>query len=415
RLVSRVRGVFGVELPVRAVFEAPTAGLLAARVARAGAARAPLVAGVRPQRIPLSYAQRRLWFAFRLEGPSPTYNCPLVLRFSGTLDRDALAGAVADVVARHESLRTRFVETHGEPCQQILPAGQAPALLDCLPPVTGETELAGLLREHSAYCFDLATETPFRATLFQQAPDQHVLLLLVHHIASDGWSMTPLARDLSTAYRTRTQATTPPPHHDSRPQHNPPPPQEPLAVQYADYTLWQTAVLGDPHDPDSVLARQRAYWTTQLTGAPQVLDLPLDRPRPAIARHHGATTPLSLSPALHHQLRTLARDHDVTLFMVLHAATAVLLRHLGAGNDLPIATVQAGRTDEALEPLIGFFVNTLILRTDLTGDPTFRQLLARVRETDLAAYAHQDLPLDHVIEALNPHRTLSHTPFTQIA
>ncbi|MFI0983659.1 condensation domain-containing protein, partial [Streptomyces sp. NPDC021093] len=379
--------------------------LLAGRVARAGAARAPLVAGVRPERIPLSYAQRRLWFAFRLEGPSPTYNCPLVLRFSGPLDREALAGAVADVVARHESLRTRFVELDGEPCQQVIPVGDARVVVDGPRPVAGEEELDRLLREHSAYRFDLAAEIPFRATLFEQAPDQHVLLLLVHHIASDGWSMTPLARDLSTAYRTRT-------HGQNLDQG-----QElaPLAVQYADYALWQTAVLGNPHDPNSILARQRTYWTHQLTGAPQVLDLPLDRPRPAIARHHGATTPLTLTPALHHQLRTLARDHDVTLFMVLHAATAVLLRTLGAGTDLPIATVQAGRTDEALEPLVGFFVNTLILRTDLTGDPTFTELLTRVRETDLAAYAHQDLPLDHVIEALNPHRTLSHTPFTQIA
>ncbi|MER6031537.1 amino acid adenylation domain-containing protein [Streptomyces sp. NPDC001851] len=396
RLVSRVRGALGTGLSVRAVFEAPTvARLLTLLDAGPAPARAPLVAAPRPELLPMSPAQRRLWFAFRLEGPSPTYNVPLAVRLSGVLDRAALTAAVNDVVERHEVLRTRFAEVDGEPVQVV--EADAAAVMEF---VELRGDLARALAERAGYCFDLAAETPLRVTLFRVGEREHVLLLLLHHIAGDGWSMGPFLRDLSTAYAARREGRGPA--------------WEPLPVQYADYVLWQRRTLGAEDDPDSLLAGQLAYWEEELAGAPQLLELPLDRPRPAVASHRGAAVDLGMDAALHRRLLSLARASDVTLFMVLQAALAVLLSRLGAGTDIPLGTAVAGRTDEALDDLVGFFVNTLVLRTDVSGDPTFRELLARVRETDLAAYAHQDVPFERVVEAAGVTRVLSHTPLAQV-
>ncbi|MEU5051464.1 amino acid adenylation domain-containing protein [Streptomyces sp. NPDC021096] len=398
RLVNAVRTAFGAELALRAVFETPTPAGLAERLAGAGAARAPLGRAERPERIPLSYAQQRLWLLNRLDGTGATYNVPMALRLTGDLDLEALRAALADVVGRHETLRTLYPEVRGVPHQLVREAaGAAPrtALVD-----TAEDRLPGALAEAAGRGFDLTRDLPLRATVFRLGPTEHVLLLVLHHIACDGTSLAPLARELATAYRARRSGAAP----DWRP----------LPVQYADYTLWQREVLGEEDDPQGLGARQLAYWRAALAGMPQELALPADRPRPAVAGHRGGTVTADLDARLHRRLRELARESGATPFMVLQAGLAALLTRLGAGTDIPVGTPVAGRDDEALDDLVGFFVNTLVLRTDTSGDPAFGDLVRRVRQTALAAYAHQDVPFERLVEALNPERSMSRHPLFQV-
>ncbi|MEU8894201.1 amino acid adenylation domain-containing protein, partial [Streptomyces sp. NPDC048442] len=400
RLVSRVRTVLGVELPIRTLFEAPTVAALARRIdGEAAAARTALVRRERPADIPLSFAQRRLWFINQLDTDSPLYNISLGLRLHGPLDVPALEGALADLVCRHESLRTVFPDTDGNPRQVVLaPEDLAGGVLRTA--VVRPDEVAAAVAETVRHGFDLTEQAPLRARLFTVGPDEHVLLLVVHHIACDAWSLRPFARDLGDAYTARAAGAAPQ--------------WAPLPVQYADYTLWQREVLGDEDDPDSEISRQLAHWTQALSGLPDELDLPTDRPRPAASSHRGERIRFTLDAALHRRLLTLSRESGSSLFMVLQAALATVLTRLGAGTDIPIGTPIAGRTDDAVEELVGFFINELVLRTDTSGNPTFRELLARVRESDLAAYAHQDVPFERLVEAVNPPRSLGRHPLFQV-
>ncbi|MFE2032055.1 amino acid adenylation domain-containing protein [Streptomyces scopuliridis] len=398
RLVSRLRSAFGVELAVRSLFEAPTPARLVESIAGAARARTALRPVPRPELIPMSYGQHRLWFLNRLEGAASPYKIPIALRLRGRLDPPALRAALGDVVERHESLRTVFRETGGTPHQVVLDASEATPVVT-VSPLT-EAELPAAMLEAVRPGFDLAVDPPLRATVFELGPDEHVLLLVLHHIAGDGWSMNPLARDFSVAYSARLRGEAPR--------------QDPLPVQYADYSVWQREVLGEESDPDSPLSRQLGFWTTTLAGLPDELELPSDRSRPAVAGYEGGTLLFRLEPELHQRLLGLVRDNGASLFMVVQSALAALLTRLGAGTDIPLGSPIAGRTDEALDELVGFFVNTLVLRTDTSGDPTFRELLGRVRDTDLAAYAHQDTPFERLVEVLNPARSMSRNPLFQV-
>ncbi|MEO3973585.1 amino acid adenylation domain-containing protein [Streptomyces sp. CAU 1734] len=348
---------------------------------------------------PLSFAQRRLWFLNRLHGADSTYHLPAALRLHGSLDESALEKALGDVVARHEALRTVFPERDGEPAQLILePDPSRPGL--SVVSVTAEG-LAEAVRAAIAAPFSIGHEPPLRAVLFRPFGAKPLLVLVMHHIVADGWSLTVLLDDLATAYRERTAGPGPPTWTE-------------LPVQYADYTLWQRELLGDPADPGSVHARQLAYWRAALEGAPAALTLPSDRPRPPVAGHRAEAVKVCWGAERHRALIALARRYDCTLFMVVHAALAALLFRLGAGTDIPVGTVVAGRTEEDLDGVIGMFVNTLVPRVDLAGHPSYAQLLRRVREADLAAYAHQDLPFELLVEAVNPPRSLAHHPLFQV-
>ena len=396
RLINRARDALGGELDVRDVFLSPTPAGLAGRLDRPGGRTRPrLAAADRPARIPLSHAQRRMWFLHQVE-PGSTYTMATALRLDGEWHPAALRAAVGDVVDRHEALRTVYPELDGEPVQQVL--------TDARPQWTeascAEADLARAIERASGRPFDLAAEIPVRVDVLELGPTDHVLVLVLHHIAGDGWSMGPLLTDLAAAYTARLAGQAPG--------------WAPLPVQYADYTLWQHEVFGDPDDPGSLLAEQLGYWRTQLVGLPDELPLPADRPRPAQPSHRGDTVHAEIPARLHAAVTQLARTRQVTVYMVLQAAVATLLHRMGAGTDIPIGSVVAGRTDAAADDLVGFFVNTLVLRTDLRGDPTFAELLDRVRETDLSALSHQELPFDQLVEALRPVRSLARHPLIQV-
>ena len=401
RLVAAIKTGLDAGLAVRTVFEAPTVAQLAPRIGADAGRLEPLVAGERPAVVPLSFAQSRLWFIDQLQGPSPVYNIPAALRLRGALDADALGAALADVVGRHESLRTLLPAVEGIPRQLVVPAERADFGWDVID-ATGwpESRLGEAIGTAARYPFDLATEIPLRARLFRVADDEHVLVAVVHHIAADGWSITPLVRDLGVAYASRCAGRAPG--------------WAPLPVQYVDYTLWQRAQFGDLGDSDSPIAAQLAYWEDALAGMPERLQLPTDRPYPPVADQRGARVAVDWPAELQQRVREVAREHNATSFMVMQAALAVLLAKLSASPEVAVGFAIAGRRDPALDELVGFFVNTLVLRVDLAGDPTVAELLAQVRARSLAAYEHQDVPFEVLVERLNPTRSLTHHPLVQV-
>jgi hypothetical protein len=306
--------------------------------------------------------------------------------------------AFADVMARHEVLRTVFPADGDRPFQRVLPPGDAASDL----PVTEASEqgLRDAIAEIAERPFDLSAEPPIRAVLLRIAPDSHVLTIVIHHIASDAWSMGLLARDISRAYAARCQ--------------NQAPDWEPLPVQYADYALWQRESLGEEDDPDSVISQQIAYWRQALDGVPRELTLVFDRARPEAPSYRAHLVPLTIPADLHEQLTAVASANGVTMFMVLHAALAILLSKLGGGQDITVGSPVAGRTDEALDDLVGFFINNVVLRTSLSGNPTFAELLSRVKETSMGALAHQDVPFERLVEVLAPARSPGLHPLYQV-
>nr|AVI26393.1 nonribosomal peptide synthase [Candidatus Entotheonella serta] len=407
QVISRVRDVLSVEVPLRALFEAPTVAGFAARVSAVQQAALPLIPPIRPaprsQALPLSFAQQRLWFLDKLEGPSPTYNIPIALRLDGPVNEAALEQALRDVVQRHESLRTTFGEVHGEPCQVILPGTDISLSvlnLTLVPDDAQDEEVARRVTAEAHRPFDLAQDYPLRVSLLRLREASRVLMVTMHHIASDGWSLGPLFRDWSLAYESRLVGESPS--------------YAPLPVQYGDYTLWQRELLGEISDPQSLLSNQLAYWCETLAGLPEEIELPRDRPRPLMSSYEGGVIPFELSGELHARMQRVAQSSGATVFMVLQAAFAALLSRLGAGDDIAIGTPIAGRGKSELEDLVGFFVNTMVLRTDVSGNPSFEELVSRVRESALEAYGHADVPFELVVEALNPERSLSRHPVFQV-
>ncbi|MFE6919900.1 non-ribosomal peptide synthase/polyketide synthase [Nocardia sp. NPDC057663] len=400
QVVARLGAALGVTVSLKVLFEAPTVTALAARLGAGEtvATRLPLVAGERPQRIPLSYAQQRMWFLNQFDADSVADNIAAAIRLTGTLDHAAMTAAVAAVFARHEALRTRYPAVDGIPFQQVLAAEQLTITLE--PEPVDPATLGDRIRAVAAVPFAVDQEPPVRLHLLRTAADEHVLVLVLHHIAADGWSVAPLTRDVMVAYAAHLAGTAPR--------------WTPLPVQYADFALWQRAALGAEDDPGSPMARQIDFWTTELADLPDLLALPADRPRPAVASGRGARHTFAVPAAITDRLRALAADTHASLFMVLHATFAATLAKLSGQQDISIGTPVAGRGDQALDELVGMFVNTLVLRTQVRPGATFAELVGTVRDGDLRALANTDVTFDRLVEALNPERSTARHPLFQV-
>ena len=403
QLVSKVREQFKTEIPLRAVFEYPLLAEMATAIDKAlGAGRA---AAAPPMRridrdgvLPLSFAQERLWFLDQLEPNSPYYNIPECYRLEGELNADLFATSLELIVARHESLRTVFRQIDGKPSAVILPElhTQLRRLdLRGLAKAEREEEILRLAAQEAQKPFDLTAGPLFRAALLRTDAAEHVLLFTIHHIVSDNWSTNVLIRELSLLYESLCAG-----------QGNPLPE---LMLQYTDYAAWQRSWL-----QGEVLEQELTYWKRQLAGVPPVLELPTDRPRPAMQSFNGAYHSFELAPALSQQIKKLAAESGATTFMIFLAAFQVLLSRLSAQEDICVGSPIAGRTTGETEAIVGFFVNTLVFRTRVDDALNFRELLAQVREMALDAYAHQELPFEKIVSALQPERHLSHSPLFQV-
>ncbi|MBO0856408.1 MAG: AMP-binding protein, partial [Nocardia sp.] len=401
---ARIGSALDIRVPVQSMFDASTVAALAERLERgvgvgAGSRLRPMP---RPDRIPLSPAQQRMWFLNRFDSASAAYNVPAAVRLTGRLNIDALRAALADLVDRHEVLRTVYPEVESGPVQLILPAEQAVPELESrtVAPEEIEEAVVGLV----STAFDVTERVPMRVALFEisgaGSEPEYVLAMVIHHIAGDGSSMAPLTRDLMTAYAARSAGAEPG--------------WTPLEVQYADYALWQREVLGSEDDPESMAAAQLAYWKDELAGLPDQLDLPADRPRPAVQSFAGRMVEVRVDAEIHRGLAELAQAHGATLFMVVHTALSVLLARLSGTDDIAIGSPMAGRGEEKLDDLIGMFVNTLVFRTRVDEGEPFADLLARQRKTDVQALAHADVPFERLVEVLNPVRSTARHPLFQV-
>ncbi len=403
QLVSRLRRAFGVEIPLRAIFAAPTVVELNQTLTQlsnqgSGLGLPPIQPREEREELPLSWAQEGLWFLNQLEGASATYNMPGAVRITGDLDINVLQQALAEIVRRHEVLRTSFATVNGQPVQVIDSAATINIKvvdLPQLPDAEGEQHLQQLIQQEAHTPFDLEIAPLIRSSLLRLSATEYVLLLTMYHIVSDGWSIGIFSSELSSLYQafSRGEAS----------------PLPALAIQYADFTVWQREWLSG-----EILATQLNYWRSQLKDAPSLLQLPTDRPRPSVQTYRGSTQTFSLNPDLTKQLQTRSRASGTTLFMTLVATFATLLHRYSGESDILIGTPIANRNREEIEGLIGFFVNTLVLRTQVENNPSFEELLTQVRETTLQAYQHQDVPFEQVVEALQPERSLSHSPLFQV-
>ncbi|MFP2934301.1 condensation domain-containing protein, partial [Pyxidicoccus sp. 3LG] len=401
RLVSRIRSTFQVELPLRALFEASTLSALAARVESSlqtgqGISLPPLTRAPRTDALPLSFAQQRLWFLQQFEPGSDVYNMPAALRLTGPLDISALERSISELVRRHESLRTTFQARQDNPVQVISPpVPLALPVMDLSSHEEREAEVRRLVEQDARKAFDLSNGPLLRVSLLRLAEHEHVLLLNMHHIVSDGWSMGVLVREVATLYAAFSAGQ--------------PSPLPELLVQYADYSVWQRSWLqGD------VLEAQLGWWKQHLRGAPPVLELPTDGPRPTSQSYSGDSYPVHVPRELSEALEALCQEEGITPFMALLGALQLLLSRYSGQDDITVGSPIAGRRVAELEGLIGFFVNTLALRTRLEDNPSFRQVLARVKETTLGAFAHQDIPFEKLVEELAPPRTLGRSPLFQV-
>ncbi|MEU6582444.1 amino acid adenylation domain-containing protein [Nocardia sp. NPDC046763] len=405
RVAARLGAALNIEVPVRLLFDAATTAELATRmeqVALSGRrARPPLIAGPRPDLVPLAPAQQRMWFFNQYDTASGAYNMPIALRLRGELNVDALRLALIDVLARHESLRTRYPDHDGmliQVIESVDHVDREPTLA-----TVSFSELVPAITEFVTEGFDVSTRVPVRARLFRVTDteeSEHVLAVVVHHIAADGFSMAPLARDVTTAYAARIRGAAPS--------------WTPLPVQYADYALWQRATLGSPDEPESLCAQQIRFWTDALDGVPDELDLPFDRPRPAVMSNRGATATFRLGAGLVRALEDAARQHNSSLFMVIHTALAVLLARMSGSADIPVGTPVAGRGAAALDDMVGMFVNTLVLRTEIDPGESFADVLGRVRRVDLDAFDHADVPFEQLVDQLVTHRSQARHPLFQV-
>jgi acyl carrier protein len=403
QIISRVRESFSVELPLRVIFESPTVAEIAETIEKAiraeeGIVLSPIAPISRDRQLPLSFSQQRLWFIDRFEPDSAAYNVPAGVRLRGQINVPALEQALSEMIRRHEALRTVFAEVNGLPVQVIIPAEPLHLAI---------TEIAGLsederliearriVTDDAMLPFDLARGPLLRTGLLRLAADDHIVLFTMHHIVSDGWSIGVLIREIAALYTAFTKGE--------------PSPLEELPIQYADFAAWQREWL-----QGEVLESELSYWRQALAGAPAMLQLPTDRPRPSVQSSHGANQSIDFSEEQTSGLKQLCRAEGVTIFMALLTAFQTLLYRYTGQDDIVIGTPIAGRNRADIEGLIGFFVNTLVLRTKIRAEQSFRELLKEVREVTLGAYAHQDLPFEKLVEELQPDRDMGHTPLFQV-